>query len=160
MTRNFDIFSLATSQIRTDPESRFVFKSNINTVLKKISVTLTVRPWILERAGLESSGQRLIYLIDKSKRIAFFFAKFFSSDFWNFQFVELFHGFFWDFMVFIGFFGIWRLLGFLGFKKKKLQRVLLKVTQVTTEHKQCCLPVLYTEHCSVYRVFWKWFCNG
>ena len=27
-------------------------------------------------------------------------------------------------------------------------------------NKQCCQPVLYTEHCSLYRVFWKWFCNG
>ena len=30
-------------------------------------------PWILKRGGLESSGRRLISLIGKTKRIAFFF---------------------------------------------------------------------------------------
>ena len=32
-------------------------------------------PWILKRAGLESSGRRLISSIGKTKRIAFFFCQ-------------------------------------------------------------------------------------
>ena len=40
-------------------------------------------PWILKRAGLESSGRRLISSIGKSKGIAFFF--FFSANIFFFQ---------------------------------------------------------------------------
>ena len=36
-------------------------------------------PWILKRGGLDSSGRRLISSIGKTKRIAIFSAKFFSS---------------------------------------------------------------------------------
>ena len=55
-------------------------------------------PWILKWAGLESSGQRLISSIGKTKRIAFFFSpnKIFSkfTDFKNREFLRFFQIFF------------------------------------------------------------------
>ena len=43
-------------------------------------------PWILKRGGMETSGQRLISSISKTKRITFFFAK--KKYFSNFQSFE------------------------------------------------------------------------
>ena len=47
-------------------------------------------PWNLKRGGLESSGQRLISLIGKTKSIAFFLAKNLEKKdilgFWRFEF--------------------------------------------------------------------------
>ena len=37
------------------------------------SVTLVLPPWILKWGGLESSDRRIISLIGKTKKIAFFF---------------------------------------------------------------------------------------
>ena len=66
-------------------------------------------PWILKWAGLESSGQRLISSISKTKRIAFLSCKQFFS-LWKFPdffvekkwFFEIYQDFlrFWDFSIF------------------------------------------------------------
>ena len=79
-------------------------------------------PWILKRAGLESSGQRLISSIGKTKGIAFPFfwqkerrkKKWYFEIFWDFfrfsDFLTIFDNFwiFWvffmDFWIFLGFF--------------------------------------------------------
>ena len=44
-------------------------------IFVRACITLRPPPWILKWGGLESSGQRLIASIGKTKRIAFFSAK-------------------------------------------------------------------------------------
>ena len=52
----------------------------------------------------------------------------------------------------------------LSVRKQKPVRLTVRKQQLeglsVGKQGQCCQPVLYTEHCSVYRVFFKWFCNG
>ena len=75
-------------------------------------------PWILKWGGLESSGQRLISSIGKTKRIGFFSAK--TKYFPNFQifWFEIFWYFwiFWPFLTIVGFFeffiDFWIFFGF------------------------------------------------
>ena len=68
-----------------------ILDTRISFVLLLLRQVRTTPPWILKRAGVESSGRRLISQIGKTKRIAFFFQ-------WNFFF----------------FFIIFRLFGFFG----------------------------------------------
>ena len=84
------------------------------------SVTLRGPPWILKRAGLESSGRRLISSIGKTKIIALYFY-FFSGKkkyFQNFQIFwkkVIFLNFSKFFQIFGFFYPFWKILNFLVF---------------------------------------------
>ena len=75
------------------------------------SVTLILPPWFLKWGGLESSGRRLIYSIEKTKKIDFFFSfgknKTFSKIsvfFWKKSVFEIFSVFLtvWPFLTIFG----------------------------------------------------------
>ena len=116
-------------------------------------------PWILKWGGLKSVGQRLISSIGKTKRIAIVWQTFFSFNIFRFfrrrkqkfrfvkgfQIFKFIFGFNWifGFFFFVLFLDFLRFLDFLfvfllvifGFKKERKKNLLLvKVTEVTTEH--------------------------